>query len=167
MRAKEYSHAGFTWIELLLVLAVLAIIGALAIPGMQDTALKKQVREALGLADVARKGVQAAYATKGEMPADNAAAGIPAADKIVGSFVKQVAVAGGAVTLTLGNNASKVLDGKQVTLRPAVVPDEPAVPIAWVCHAVAVPGGMQVHGEDLTDIPSRWLPAECRGSAAP
>jgi type IV pilus assembly protein PilA len=165
MHAKANPHGGFTWIELLLVLGVLAILGALASPSMQDTALKKQVREALALAEVARKGVQAAYATKGEMPPDNAAAGVPPPEKIVGNFVKQVAVAGGAITLTLGNNVSKVLEGKRVTLRPAVVPDEPAVPIAWVCHAVPVPGGMQVHGEDVTDLPQKWLPAECRGSA--
>lgn len=159
--------AGFTWIELVLVLAVLAILGALAIPGMQDTALKKQVREALSLSDVAKRGVQAAWSATGEMPADNAAAAIPARDKIVGNLVREVAVEDGAITLTLGNNASRALEGKRVTLRPAVVADEPTVPIAWICHAVAVPGGMQARGRDATDIPAKWLPAECRGREAP
>ncbi|HSJ95895.1 MAG TPA: pilin [Myxococcota bacterium] len=160
-------HAGFTWIELVLVLAVLAILGALAIPGMQETALKKQVREGLALADLAKRGVEAAWNATGEMPDDNEAAAIPASDKIVGTLVRDVAVAGGAITLTFGNNASKALEGLRVSLRPATVPGEPMVPVAWVCHAVAVPAGMQPHGRDQTDIPAKWLPVECRGPAAP
>ena len=167
MRAKEDSHAGFTWIELVLVLAVLAILGALAIPGMQDTALRKQVREGLELAGVAKKGVQAAWTAAGEMPADNAAAGIPAPERIVGNLVTGVVVAEGAITLTFGNNASKALEGLKVSLRPAVVRDEPSVPIAWICHAVAVPAGMEATGRDETTVPAKWLPVECRGAAKP
>ena len=165
MHSLARRNAGFTWIELLMVLAVLAILGAMAIPSMQDATIKKQVREALALADVAKKGVQAAWNAAGEMPADNAAAGAPPREKIVGNFVRGVAVVDGAVTLTLGNNAAKPIDGKRVTLRPAVMPGEAAVPIAWICHAVTVPAGMEVLGRDETDIPPKWLPVECRGNA--
>ena len=110
--------SGFTWIELVLILAVVAILGAMAIPGMQDTALKKQVREGLELAEVAKKGVQAHWSTTGELPRDNDEAGIPAKDKIVGAMVKQVEVDHGAIHVTFGNNASKALTGLRVTLRP-------------------------------------------------
>lgn len=156
-------NGGFTWIELVLVLAVIAIIGAMAIPGLQDTALKKQVKEGLELADVAKKGVQSAWTTSGEMPKDNAEAGVPAGDKIVGSMVKEVQVDHGAIHITYGNNASKAITGMKVTLRPAVVKDEPKVPIAWLCHRVPVPDKMEVKGQDRTDIPPKWLPVECRG----
>ena len=155
-------HGGFTWIELVLVLAVLAILGAMAIPGMQDTAIKKQVREGLELAGVARKGVQAFWALSGEMPRDNEEAGVPAKEKIVGTMVKEVEVDRGAIHVTFGNNASKALAGMKVTLRPAVVKDEPQVPIAWLCHRVPVPDKMEVKGRDLTDVPPNWLPVECR-----
>lgn len=155
-------QGGFTWIELVLVLAVIAILGAMAIPGMQDTALKRQVREGLELADVARKGVQAFWALSGQMPRDNEEAGLPPKEKIVGTVVKEVEVDRGAIHLTFGNNASKALAGMKVTLRPAVVIDEPRVPIAWLCHQVPVPGKMEVKGRDLTDIPPKWLPVECR-----
>lgn len=159
--------AGFTWIEMLIVLTVVGILALMTIPAMQDSALKRQVKDGMSLADVAKGGVQAAYTLMGtgDMPADNAAAGIPAHDKIVGSYVKDVNVAGGAITLTYGNNASKQLDGKKLTLRPAVVPGQPMVPIAWLCHLVAVPNGMQVKGDDITDIPLNWLPIECRTAA--
>ena len=156
-------QAGFTWIELIIILAVVGILGAMAIPGMQDTALKKQVREGLELADVAKKGVQAYWATSGDLPKGNEEAGIPAKDKIVGSMVKQVEVDHGAIHVTFGNNASKALMGMRVTLRPAVVKDEPTVPIAWLCHNVAVPDKMEVKGHNRTDIPPKWLPVECRG----
>jgi type IV pilus assembly protein PilA len=160
-------HDGFTWIELVLVLGIVAIIGAMAIPGLQDTALRKQVKEGLDLADVARKGVQSVWATTGKMPDDNEEAGVPAKDKLVSSMVKSVEVDKGAVTITFGNNASKALYNLRVTQRPAVVKGELAVPIAWICHKVPVPDKMEIRGNDRTDIPPKWLPVECRGAAKP
>ena len=82
----------------------LAVLAMLAIPGLQESAMRKQVSEALKLASIATAGVQLAYSLKGEMPANNAAAGIPEPDKIVGNQVKAVNVEAGAVTLTFGNN---------------------------------------------------------------
>jgi type IV pilus assembly protein PilA len=96
------------------------------------------------------------------MPADNLAAAIPEKQKIVGNFVKSVAVDHGAITLTFGNNASKPIEDKKLTLRPAVVPDERSVPIAWVCHSAKVPNGMEARGRDDTDVIPAWLPVACR-----
>ena len=144
------------------MVGVIAILSLMAIPGMQDNILKKQVKEGLELADLAKKGVQTAYSVAGEFPDNNAAAGIPPSHKIVGNLVKEVKVDDGAVTLTFGNNASKVLEGKHLTLRPAVVAGEPMVPIAWVCHGAPPPNGMEVRGKNETDIPLSNLPVECR-----
>jgi len=68
----------------------------------------------------------------------------------------------GAITLVFGNNASKVLHGKKVTLRPAVVPDQLIVPIAWLGHAINVPKGMEVRGRDRTSLSPDTLPVEYR-----
>jgi type IV pilus assembly protein PilA len=163
---RETRARGFTWIEMLLVLGAAGILALMAVPALQDNALKRQVKEGLALGEVAKRGVEAAYAAAGEMPADNKAAGLPAHDKIVGTFVKDVNVESGAITLTFGNNASKSIDDRKVTLRPAVVPDEPLVPVAWLCHNVATPPKMEVRGTDRTDLPPGWLPVECRGAAA-
>jgi type IV pilus assembly protein PilA len=154
---------GFTWIEMIIVLAVIGILALMAIPGLQDTALKKQVKEGMSLAVVAENGVQASWSLAGAMPADNKAAGVPDKEKIVGTMIKEVAVDNGAIVLTYGNNASKALEGKKLTIRPAVVKDTPQVPIAWLCANVPVPAGMEVMGIDVTDIQSSWLPVECRG----
>jgi type IV pilus assembly protein PilA len=157
---------GFTWIELLMVLAALAALLMMAIPSMQDGVLKRQVNDAMQLATVAEPAVQTTYSLAGVMPLDNKTAGLPDATKIVSQLVKSVNISNGAITLTFGNNASKALEGMTVTLRPAVVPDQPVVPIAWLCHDVAVPNGMTVLGEDLTNVPPKWLPVACRGSKA-
>ena len=146
------------------MVAVLGGLALMAIPGLQDSALKRQVREGMALADIAKKGVQAAYSAASEMPANNAAAGIPPHEKIVGVMVKDVNVDAGAITLTFGNNASKALEGKKLTIRPAVVVDQIAVPIAWVCAGFGIPAGMEIRGKDETDIPANNLPVECRGA---
>ena len=160
------AQCGFTWIELVLVMAVVAVLALMAIPSIQEGTIRKQVKEGLQLADVAEKAVQAMWSATGEMPADNKAAGLPESDKIVGSMVSAVSVDHGAVTVTFGNNASKALEGKRVTLRPAAVPDQPIVPIAWLCHAIGVPKGMVVHGRDDTDLPAPYVPVECREATA-
>lgn len=154
---------GFTWIEMMIVLAVVGILALIAVPSMQDGVLKRQVKDGMDLASLAKNAVQLSYATNdGALPLDNKAAGLPDHDKIVGNLVKDVNVAAGAITLTYGNNASRAITDKKVTLRPAIVPDQPVVPIAWLCHKVAVPKGMEVRGSDETDIPENWLPVECR-----
>jgi type IV pilus assembly protein PilA len=166
-RGRGDVEEGFTWIELVLVLVVISILALMAIPSMYEGTIRRQVREGLELADVAKKGVQAAWSASGEMPPDNKSAGLPEPEKIVGTMVSAVHVKDGAITVTFGNNASKALHGKKVTLRPAVVPDQLVVPIAWLCHAVNVPGGMEVRGRDDTDVAMEKLPVECRGAPPP
>src|ERR1700694_4453628 len=123
-QSSRGRSSGFTWIELLAVVTVVAVLALMAIPAMQDSALKRQGEEGVGVAGGGHTGVQAFWSTAGEMPGNNAAAGIPPRQKIVGVLVKDVNVDAGAVTLTFGNNASKPLEGKRLTLRPAVVPGE-------------------------------------------
>ncbi len=156
--------AGFTFIEILIVVAVVGVLVAMSLPAIKESAMRRQVKEGLGLAEVAKQGVQATYRATGILPADNALAGVPPSDKIIGNMVTDVKVEQGAVTLTFGNNAGKSIEGKKVTLRPALVPGYPQVPIAWVCHDVAVPAKMELRGENRTDIPKTWLPVECRGA---
>lgn len=154
---------GFTLVELMIVVLVVGVLAVMAYPALQDNAIRKQVREGLVLAELPKSAVARIYAVTGEMPVDNEQAGVPPADRIVGSFVTAVQVDQGAVTLTFGNGAGKKIEGRKVTLRPAVVPQYRQVPVSWICHQVAVPGNMEVRGQDKTDIPMAWLPVECRG----
>jgi type IV pilus assembly protein PilA len=153
---------GFTLIELMVVIAIVAILAVMAMPSMTDRIVRDQVVDAVKLADIAKTAVANSWRASDAMPADNAAAGLPAADKIVGNYVSAVTVEGGVVHIRFGNNVNSAIRGKTLSLRPAVVEDEPVVPVAWVCARGRVPEKMTAQGRDRTDLPDRFLPVNCR-----
>ena len=146
----------------MVVIGVVAILALMALPSYQDKLVRDQVLEALPLADIAKPPVAAAWAAKQPLPADNAAAALPPAEKVVGNLVSSVAVEGGAIHMTFGNRANGAIKGKVVSFRPAVVEDAPVVPVAWVCGFAPVPGNMTAKGANRTDVPARYLPHRCR-----
>ena len=154
---------GFTMIELVMVLSIIAILALLAVPTFLDRNIRLQVQEGMALANLAKNGVSAFYGTKHELPAGNEEAGVPPKEKIVGNYVSEVSIDAGAVTITFGNNINSSVAGRRLTLRPAIVKDAPTVPVAWLCHNAAVPNGMTAESANRTDIPGKWLPMECRG----
>jgi type IV pilus assembly protein PilA len=156
-------RGGFTLLELMVVVGVVAILALMALPSYQDKIVRDQIAEALPLADIAKAPVAAAWAATQSFPADNAAAALPPADKIVNNFVSAVAVQNGAIHITFGNRVNNQIKGKVLTLRPAVVEDAPVVPVTWVCGAAPAPDKMTVKGENRTSIPAGFLPFRCRG----
>ena len=159
------ARLGFTLIEALAVIAVIAILATMAIPSYVDRIVREQITEALPLADVAEKPVAMAWASSQTLPADNAAAGLPAAEKIVNNYISSVAVQDGAVQITFGNMANGAIKGKVLTLRPAVEADAPVVPVAWVCGMAPVPANMTARGENRTQIQPSFLPYKCRAAS--
>jgi type IV pilus assembly protein PilA len=158
-------HAGFTLVEMMVVLAVIAILALMAVPGFQDQIVRDQITTALPLADIARKPVAASWAEVRAFPANNAAAGLPTDDRIVSNHISSVLVHNGALHITFGNRANGAINGKVLTLRPAVVKDAPVVPVAWVCGYAEAPAKMTLIGDNRTNIPARFLPYACRASA--
>ncbi len=159
---RSPASAGFTLIEVMVVLAIVCILALMAVPSYLDKIARDQVVEALPLADIAKTPVALAWATSQTFPADNTAAGLPVPSKIVSHWVSATAVENGAIHLTFGNRANGVLKGKVLSLRPAVMSDAPVVPVAWVCGQAAAPGGMTLHGSNRTNVPAPYLPAKCR-----
>jgi len=153
---------GFTIIEMLVVVGVVAILALMAIPSYQSKLVRDQVVEALALADLAKGPVAAVWKATQAFPADNAAAGLPAADKIVSTLVSAVAVREGAIHLSFGNRANGQIKGKVLSIRPAVVDDAPIVPVAWICGYAPVPEKMTVKGANRTDVAMTYLPYMCR-----
>jgi type IV pilus assembly protein PilA len=162
------SARGFTLIEMMVVVAIIAILAMMAMPNVTDKLVRDQIVEAAKLADVA-KGPVVAYWTMSNvlpstvrtMPLDNAAAGLPNADKIVSTHISSVTVENGALHLQFGNSAHGAIKGKILTLRPAVVEDAAIVPPAWVCSTGKVPNNMTLKGNDKTNIEKRFLPRNC------
>jgi type IV pilus assembly protein PilA len=154
--------AGFTLIELMVSIAVVAILAMIALPNVQHSLVRGQIVEAAKLADIAKAPVAASWASTKAMPADNAAVGLPTADKIVSTLVSSLTVEGGAIHMVFGNQANGAIKGKTLSFRPAVVEDAPVVPVSWVCGNAPVPGKMSAQGANKTDVPSGFLPLNCR-----
>jgi len=153
---------GFTLIELMVVIAVIAILSLIALPTYLDRIVREQVAEGLPLGDLAKPPIAAAWRLGQPLPPDNEAAGLPQADKIVNGVVSSVTVQDGAIHIRFGNKANKALSGKVLSLRPAVVEDTPVVPVTWLCGAAAAPDKMKALGTDRTTVPPGLLPLRCR-----
>jgi type IV pilus assembly protein PilA len=154
--------AGFTLIELMIVIAIIGIMATMAVPSYQERVIRAQVSEGLGLASFAEQAVAQYYAKTHRMPPDNLSAGLPPADRIVGTYVEQLEVRGGALKIVFGNQSNRNLAGKTLTIRPAAVPDYPQVPLSWVCGLADVPKRMVAQGNNETNLPPTYLPIDCR-----
>ncbi|MBK6009082.1 pilin [Ramlibacter ginsenosidimutans] len=161
-RRARRAEPGFTLLELMMVLVVVGILATIALPSYIERMERDQVAQALSLADVAKPAIQAAWLLGEPLPADNAAAHLPAAEKIVNERVRSVTVSNGAIHITFGNQASKALQGQVLTVRPAGVPDARVVPLVWLCGRAGPPAPMQAQGEDRTSVPAGLLPPRCR-----
>ena len=135
---------GFTLIELMIVVAIIGILAAIAIPAYQDYTIRAQVAEGLSLSNAAKASLGEYYVNRGAWPADNAEAGLEAAGNIVGRYVVSVEVAGAVVTVTYGNDAHAVIDTKTITLTIA----DNLGSLIWDCAGVG--------------IADKHLPAACR-----
>jgi type IV pilus assembly protein PilA len=157
-----YNSRGFTLIEPMIVIAIIGILTTMAVPSYQDRVIRSQIEEAFTLAEIARAGISECYKTRKAMPKNNMEAGLPAPEKIIGNYVTGLSVTDGVIDIRLGNRINANVKGKTVTIRPAVVKDEPRVPIAWVYAYAGVPNGMTVLGKNSTTVAPRHLPVNCR-----
>ena len=155
----------FSLLELMVVVAIVVILALIALPGIPDKVVRDRIVEAVKLADIVKPPIAAAWAASAPLPVDNAAAGLPVADKIVNDYISSVAVESGAIQMTFGNHANGAIQGKVLSLRPAVVEDARIVPVSWVCGNAEPPGRMTVRGLNKTTLPARYLPLNCRAAA--
>ncbi|HFB8941574.1 TPA: pilin, partial [Neisseria gonorrhoeae] len=108
---------GFTLIELMIVIAIVGILAAVALPAYQDYTARAQVSEAILLAEGQKSAVTEYYLNNGEWPENNASAGVASSDKIKGKYVKEVKVENGVVTATMNSsNVNKEIKDKRLSL---------------------------------------------------
>lgn len=144
------------------VLGIVALLAMMTIPLYVERNIQQQVKDGVTFADFVQRNVSAAYTLTGALPKDNAAAGLPVAEKIIGNYVTSASVTDGVITLVFGNLAVSNIRGKKLTLRPGYVPDAPQVPLSWICGPGKTPAGLTIAGNNATDIPQQWLPVACR-----
>ncbi|HFA1837099.1 TPA: pilin, partial [Neisseria gonorrhoeae] len=108
---------GFTLIELMIVIAIVGILAAVALPAYQDYTARAQVSEAILLAEGQKSAVTEYYLNNGEWPKDNDEAGVASASKIIGKYVKEVKVEKGVVTAQMkSDGVNKEIQGKKLSL---------------------------------------------------
>ncbi|EMS5776756.1 pilin, partial [Neisseria gonorrhoeae] len=108
---------GFTLIELMIVIAIVGILAAVALPAYQDYTARAQVSEAILLAEGQKSAVAEYYLNHGEWPKDNTSAGVASASKIIGKYVKSVTVTNGVVTAQMNpSGVNKEIKDKRLSL---------------------------------------------------
>jgi type IV pilus assembly protein PilA len=158
---QKSTAAGFTILELMVVLVVIAILATLALPSFEYKNTRVQINESLELIKTPKESINLFYLDSKKFPRNNIEAGIPKPEFLIGNYVQRVDVINGSLQLTFGNKASARLKNMKLTLRPMVVKDSPESPISWVCGHSGVPEGMIAIGTDNTDIDSKYLPLNC------
>lgn len=134
---------GFTLIELMIVVAIIGILAAVALPAYQDYTKRARVSEGLGLAAGAKTAVTEFTASNNRFPSSNASAGIAAMGSITGNAVTSVEVASGGTITVVYND--KVENGKKIVLTPTTT----AGGVTWSCKT-------------NSDLNTKFRPSECR-----
>lgn len=160
---KNSNQAGFTLLEVIIVIAIIAILATIALPSQFGRLTQKKLVETIELVEPFKQQIETSFRlNNGSFPEDNHAAGLPEADKIIGNYLRKVEVRDGVMHLILGQKLPNNLHSKIISIRPVFVKDSPASPISWICGYNVVPDGMTAAGTNLTDVDKIFLPGRCR-----
>ena len=144
---RQRFSAGFTLIELMIVVAIIAILAAIAIPAYQDYLVRAQVSEGMVLASGAKTAEWDFVSNTGRLPSNNKSAGLATSASISGQYVSSVDVSNGIIKVLFnGPQANKAIRpiGKYLVLSPTTL----AGSIIWTCTA--------------STVDPQYLPTSCR-----
>ncbi|HEZ6814727.1 TPA: pilin [Neisseria meningitidis] len=160
---------GFTLIELMIVIAIVGILAAVALPAYQDYTARAQVSEAILLAEGQKSAVTEYYLNHGTWPKNNTSAGVASSSTIKGKYVKEVTVANGVITATmLSSGVNKEIQGKKLSLWAKRQNGS----VKWFCgqpvtrNASADADAVAATGTGTDKIDTKHLPSTCRDAAS-
>ncbi len=136
---------GFTLIELMMVVAIIGILAAIAIPAYKNYTIRAQVSEGLNLVGPLKMAVSEFQYENGAFPTDNTEAGLPPPGNYAGKYVTSVSVTGAVISILYGNDANWQISGRTVTFTAAYNVGS----VSWNCTS----GGV---------IADAYLPSACQ-----
>jgi type IV pilus assembly protein PilA len=157
------TQKGFTLIELMIVVAIIGILAAIAIPAYQDYTVRSQVTEGMNLASPVETGIAEYFANTGSFPTNLSSVGILASPS--GKYVQGVAITNEDIVVTYGNQANSNVLTKTLALAPYTDANND---IVWVCgnHNAPASGASLPSGVGLasanTTVVDKYLPQTCR-----
>ncbi|MDD9814870.1 MAG: pilin [Gammaproteobacteria bacterium] len=163
MKLLKQKQQGLTLLELMVVVTVIGILAAFAIPVYDDYTTRVKVAEGISLAERAKTAVAVYYGDKGSAPADNATAGLPSKTQFRTDYVNSIEVKNGHVIITYLIGALPALDGgtdddgNQIhnnVLKIAFSKPDDKANILWDCGSTTSP--------NATSVPDEFLPVDCR-----
>ncbi|HGJ9915651.1 TPA: pilin [Neisseria gonorrhoeae] len=154
---------GFTLIELMIVIAIVGILAAVALPAYQDYTARAQVSEAILLAEGQKSAVTGYYLNHGTWPKDNTSAGVASSGEIKGKYVQSVTVTNGVVTAQMASTGvNKEIQGKRLSLWAK----RQAGSVKWFCGQPVKRTAADDTVADAADtagkIETKHLPSTCR-----
>ncbi|HFB2292220.1 TPA: pilin [Neisseria gonorrhoeae] len=155
---------GFTLIELMIVIAIVGILAAVALPAYQDYTARAQVSEAILLAEGQKSAVTEYYLNHGKWPANNGDAGVASSAEIKGKYVKSVTVANGVVTAEMkSDGVNKEIKDKKLSLWAKRQDGS----VKWFCGQPVTRDkddndDVNADGTDNKKIDTKHLPSTCR-----
>jgi type IV pilus assembly protein PilA len=154
---RSKLQRGFTLIELMIVVAIIAILAAIAIPGYQNYIIRAQVTEGITLADGWKTPVGEYYAANGIWPT---AANLTSNTNSIGKYESLVTVkTGGVIEITYGNQANSQINTNKLDLVPYT---DATGDVLWQCGTSTAPSGtIATSAVNTTTVPARYLPATC------
>ncbi|HGH6255053.1 TPA: pilin [Neisseria meningitidis] len=161
---------GFTLIELMIVIAIVGILAAVALPAYQDYTARAQVSEAILLAEGQKSAVTEYYLNHGIWPKNNTSAGVASSTDIKGKYVKEVTVANGVITATmLSSGVNNEIKGKKLSLWAK----RQAGSVKWFCGQPVTRTANNTANDDVTaangnngKINTKHLPSTCRDDSS-
>jgi len=139
---------GFTLIELMIVVAIIAILAAIAIPAYQDYIVRAQVSEGAVLASGSETSLAEYFQNTGAWPPSNLSAGIPSSGSITGKYVTGVnaSTKPGVIVATFGGQANSAITGSAIAFSGITAGGS----TSWSCDVTQ------------TTVATKFLPTTCR-----